>query len=80
MDKQKANLIDAYCRLLTAQVDVYLNTSQLMDSPPVSPGSVDMSASDGQNTSVIVTISDIDTTFSELQKWTDVSDNKVTSI
>jgi hypothetical protein len=79
MDKQRTAVIEALCRLLSAQADAFLNIAapsqsfqSCVDSPPSSPLDTDNAA-----TSPLACLADIDTTFNELQKWTELTENKV---
>ena len=65
MDKQKGYLIDAYLRLGCAQADVIVEKDSKTAKDPVT------------TTGVEVSISDLDETVREIQKWTDMNDSKV---
>ncbi len=85
MDKQRGIVVDALCRLLVAQADSVLASSPALpaesgDSPPSSsslPHS-DLHLPDSDQYAMeCSSLTDVDHTFRELQKWTDLSDNKV---
>lgn len=73
MEKMRTSLVDAYVRLGCAQGDYLIQQSKLTtvttDSPTTSPTST--SAPD------FITAADLDSTFTEVQKFVDASDAKV---
>ncbi|KAJ8310382.1 hypothetical protein KUTeg_012247 [Tegillarca granosa] len=67
MDKQKDTLIEAYVKLGTAQADVILEGERILEE-------------ESEETKVelpLVTKDDLNDTFIELQKWSDLTDSKV---
>jgi hypothetical protein len=85
MDKQRGIVVDALCRLLVAQADSVLETASVSpdecgDTPPVSSSLSNSgvhSSNDGLRLTELSNLADIDQTFHELQKWTDLTDAKV---
>ena len=68
MDKQKASLIDALVRKGCAQADVILSQRT---SPADVPAELELSAD------LELGVKDVDETWLQLQKWTDMNEAKV---
>ena len=80
MDKQKQGVVDTYTRLGCAQADVLLEIHRRVSAETKMAGQTEQTegTSESLPTLPAVTVKELDDTLSNLQKWTDVTDPKVT--